>query len=154
MGIHRIVSQLTRRHGSNNPFIIAAQRNILVLFEPLGGIMGYFNTYKRIPMIHINNRLSEMDQRFTCSHELGHAILHPKLNTPFLRRHTLVSIDRIEREANEFAAELMIPDELLLDGRSLVDIAKENGVPWEIALLKRPSAMKRFFRDEQSFLRI
>lgn len=152
MGIKKTVTQLIRRHGTNNPFVIASQKNIIVLYEPLGSIMGYFNTYKRIKMIHINNALNEAEQRFTCSHELGHALLHPKVNTPFLKSNTLFSIDRIEREANEFAVELLIPDEMLLD-HSLSNAAAACGVPEEVSRLKRVCAEPCFWRDERSFFR-
>ena len=54
-------------------------------------------------------------QMFTCAHELGHALLHPNVSTPFLRRNTLFSVDRLEKEANKFAVELMIPDEILAE---------------------------------------
>jgi Zn-dependent peptidase ImmA (M78 family) len=138
MRIKHLVSQLTRKHGTNNPFTIASQKNILVLFEPLGGMMGYFNTYKRIPMIHINSDMDETNQLFTCSHELGHATLHPKVNTPFLKANTLQSIDKIEREANAFAVELMVPDELLIKGMTIYEAAAFSGVPSEVAYLKRP----------------
>lgn len=150
MGIKRLVSQLTHKHGTNNPYTIAAQKNIIVLFEPLGSMMGYFNTYKRIPMIHLNSDMGEQDQLFTCSHELGHAIRHRNVNTPFLKRHTLLSVDRIEREANEFAVELMVPDELLLEGMTIYEAAAISGVPLEIAHLKRPP-QRGFWKNEQSY---
>lgn len=153
MAIKRMVSQLIRKHGTNNPFTIAAQKNILVLFEPLGGMMGYFNTYKRIPMIHINSDLSESDQRYTCAHEFGHAILHPKINTPFLRRHTLQSIDRIEREANMLAVELLVPDELIHSGMTIYEAAAASGVPDAVAHLKRPQK-RGFWTDERSFINL
>ncbi|MGO4543258.1 ImmA/IrrE family metallo-endopeptidase [Paenibacillus sp. 2TAB23] len=153
MGIKHLVSQLTRKHGTNDPFKIASQKNIVVLFEPLGSMMGYFNTYKRIPMIHINNALEEQDQHFTCAHELGHAILHPKVNTPFLKRHTLMSVERIEREANELAVELLISDELLISGMTLYEAATLSGVPIEVAHLKRPPK-RTFWADEQSYIKM
>ncbi|WP_168120969.1 ImmA/IrrE family metallo-endopeptidase [Paenibacillus sp. HB172176] len=153
MTIKRIVSLLIRRHGTNNPFHIAAQKNIIVLFEPLGHMMGYFNTYKRIPMIHINSCMDEHDQHYTCAHELGHAIQHRRVNTPFLHRHTLQSIAKIEREANEFAVELLIPDELLLGGSTIYEAAKVCGVPEEIAHLKQ-APKTNFWRDEQSFFKL
>jgi hypothetical protein len=49
--VKQIVSELINKHGTNDPFEIAAQKNIVVLFEELGSIYGYFNVYKRIPMI-------------------------------------------------------------------------------------------------------
>lgn len=157
MGIKQMVSQIIRRYGTNNPFEIASQKNILVLYEPLGGIMGYFNTYKRIPMIHINCELDEPDQLFTCSHELGHSILHPKVNTPFLKRNTLFSIDRIEREANKFAVELLIPDHILTDYTTISEAASACGVPDEMAKLKSipkfPNAHK-FWQEENTYFNL
>lgn len=153
MGIKKLVAKLVHKHGTNNPFEIAAQKDIHILYEPLGSIMGYFHTYKRISIIHINNSLSEAQQRFTCSHELGHALLHPKVNTPFLKSNTLFSVDRIEREANEFAVELLIADEMLLD-HSLEAAAVACGVPIHIARLKRhprSCAIKSFYEEEDSF---
>ncbi|WP_418534933.1 ImmA/IrrE family metallo-endopeptidase [Gallintestinimicrobium sp.] len=57
--------------------------------------------------------LSESEQRFACTHELGHVPLHPDANTPFLTKYTYLSVDKYEIEANKFALELLIPDELL-----------------------------------------
>ncbi|MNB78605.1 Metallopeptidase ImmA [compost metagenome] len=92
-------------------------------------------------MIHINNAASEQDQRFTCAHELGHVILHPNVNTPFLRRQTLYSVDRIEREANQFAVELLMPDDLLYEFKhknwTVQEAAAIYGVPSGFERLKK-----------------
>ena len=144
MGIKRLVNQLVHKHGSNNPFTIASNKNIIVLYEPLGNVMGYFNTYKRIRMIHLNCNLDAHIQYFTCAHELGHAIMHPKVNTPFLKANTLQSIDRIEREANQFAVELLMPDDLLFDGLSIYEAATVCGVPEEIVHLKHKPQLRNF----------
>ena len=104
------VNQLRRKVGSSDPFVIASMLNIKVIIEPLGSINGYYNKTIRMKQIHINEDLSPAMQAFTCAHELGHAVLHPNVNTPFLRRSTLFSVDRMEREANKFAVELLIPD--------------------------------------------
>lgn len=138
MRIKTNVLDIARQHRTNDPFEIASRLGITVLYESLGNTLGYFNTYKRIKIIHINNCLEALVQRFVCAHELGHAILHPNLNTPFLRSHTLYSVDRIEREANRFAVELLIPDELIREHATTVrDVAVLCGVPQEIAKLKK-----------------
>ena len=62
-----------------------------------------------------NTDLSESEQRFSCAHELGHALLHPDANTPFLTKYTYLSVDKYEIEANKFALKLLIPDELLFE---------------------------------------
>ncbi|WP_019123337.1 ImmA/IrrE family metallo-endopeptidase [Brevibacillus massiliensis] len=139
--IKETVSQLTKKYGTNDPFEIASRKNILVLFEQLGSTLGYFNTYKRIRMIHINRDSTEAEQKYTCAHELGHVILHPTVNTPFLSKHTLFSIDKIEREANEFAVELLMPDEWVYENRNtamtIYEAAAVYGIPPEVAHLKK-----------------
>lgn len=49
------------------------------------------------------------------AHELRHAILDKKENCYFIRNKTLLLNSRIERRANRFAAELLIPDEVILE---------------------------------------
>jgi len=114
---------------------------MIILYEPLGSTLGYYSTYKRIKFIHINNGLNGIWQRFVCAHELGHAILHPKVNTPFLRSNTLFSVQRIEREANTFAVELLMPDYTICacenKSRSIYEIAASCGIPKELVNLKR-----------------
>jgi len=135
--IRQTVAQLKKKYGSNDPFVLASLKNIVVLFEPLGEMLGYYNTSRRLKMIHINSTADHHEQLFTCAHEFGHIMLHPNVNTPFLRRHTLQSVDRIEREANQFAVELLIPDSLLLEGMTIFEAAAYCGVPSEVAHLKQ-----------------
>ena len=89
--------------------------------------------------IHINANLDDNMQKFTCAHELGHAILHPNASTPFLRSKTLFSINKMENEANTFAAELLIPDELILEnpGVPMSQIARIAGYCEEIMKFKK-----------------
>ena len=69
----------------------------------------------RMKQIHINQNLNEQDAKFTCAHELGHAILHPNASTPFLRSKTFLSVDKLEIEANSFAVNLLISDETIIE---------------------------------------
>ena len=103
------VNQLIKKHGSNNPFKIAKLLGILVVYEPLGSILGYYSKSHRSKVIHINAALPYEKQLFTCAHELAHALLHPDANTAFLKVYTLYSTDKMEIEANSFAVELLFP---------------------------------------------
>lgn len=67
--------------------------------------------------IHINCNITDSQKKFTASHELGHAILHPKSCTPFLLESTYQSIDKMEIQANKFAVEFLIDDKDLLEAR-------------------------------------
>lgn len=111
--IKSIVRRLSRKHNTRDPFILADALGILTVTEPLGALNGYYTKKYRIKIIHINSSLSESEQRFACAHELGHALLHPDANTPFLTKYTYLSVDKYEIEANKFALELLVPDELL-----------------------------------------
>ncbi|PEQ82004.1 ImmA/IrrE family metallo-endopeptidase [Bacillus cereus] len=131
--------KIIKKHGTTNPFEIAKRKDIIVLFEYLGNTLDFYNTYKRFKFIHINNRINENIQHFVCAHELGHAVLHPKANTPFLRNQTFFSVDRLEIEANTFAVELLLTDEMISaykDTRlSIQEIAEAHGIPGGFARL-------------------
>ena len=115
MDIRKKVKTLKRKYGTNNPFDIAEHLGIKVIFEPLGSIKGYYNKQLRTKRIHINCDLFDHDQLFTCAHELGHAIMHPDANTPFLRNRTGILVSKMEIEADKFATELLIDDEIFLE---------------------------------------
>lgn len=132
------VESLISAYNTNNPFCIAKEKRIIVLFEPLGDALGYYNFYVRHKMIHINRDAPSYMKTFICAHELGHSILHPDVNTPFLKKHTLFSTDKIEREANIFAVELLLPDFLIRESgeNSLYALAARYGIPQKLAELK------------------
>ncbi|AIF51213.1 ImmA/IrrE family metallo-endopeptidase [Pelosinus sp. UFO1] len=136
--IKAIVEKLIEKHKTNCPFTLAKNLNINILYEDLGSTMGYFSKDFRFKFIHINQSLNEKESIFTCAHELGHAIYHPDVNTPFLKRHTLFSVDKVEREANTFAVELLLPDKLLQEhaDHSVFNLGKSVGIPTKLIHLK------------------
>lgn len=128
----RKARELIQKHGTNSPFDIAAERNIVVLFEDLGKqTWGYYSHTNRIQVIHINNRLSTENSTYTCAHELGHGILHPGLNTPFLRSNTLFSVDKIERQAHGLAVHLLIGLSVPEQGETKQQFLHRCGIPYE-----------------------
>ncbi|MDR4903093.1 ImmA/IrrE family metallo-endopeptidase [Bacillus mycoides] len=140
MEIKEYALKIAEKHETTNPFEIARRKNIIVLFEDLGNTLGFYNTYKRFKFIHINNQIEETTQQFVCAHELGHALLHPKANTPFLRNQTFFSVDRLEVEANTFAVELLLTDEIVSEYKntnlSIQEVAEIHGIPRGFARLK------------------
>lgn len=128
--LQAMIQKLVRQAGTRDPFEIARQKHIIITEEPLGSIRGYYSRSHRQPVIHINSALSESQRRFTCAHELGHALLHPKANTPFLHSRTLFSVNRYEIEANRFAVWLLISDEDLSEypDRTIPQLAQIFGV--------------------------
>ncbi|CEG25965.1 ImmA/IrrE family metallo-endopeptidase [Bacillus sp. B-jedd] len=143
MRIKRKVTSLINKFQTNDPFLIAEARSIEVLYLDLGKILGFYRSYKRVQIIHLNCNLDEKVRNFVCAHELGHAILHPGANTSFLKNNTYYSIDKFEREANKFAVELLLPDQELIEYQntnlSLSEIGPIYGIPVELAKLKKVS---------------
>lgn len=113
------VRELCRRFETRNPFQIAKELGITVWFEPLGSIRGYCNQVDGIRFIHINENLSGDEQIKVCAHELGHHIIHPDTNSPYLKGHTYLSVNRLEREANCFMVCLLISDDELLENEEM-----------------------------------
>ncbi|MFJ7700042.1 ImmA/IrrE family metallo-endopeptidase [Lysinibacillus fusiformis] len=140
MWIREKVVNLKQKFKTDCPYELAGYLNIHVLFHDLHEeIRGYYKYDRRNQYIVINSNLDENFKFLVCAHELGHACLHPRLNTPFMRQNTLLSVDKIEREANRFAAEFLIPDENLFesyDQMTIYDIASIHQVPVELVKLK------------------
>lgn len=134
--IRDIILKLTEKYGTSDPFELADALRITIIYEELGSINGYYNKPLRMKQIHINHNLNEHMQKFTCAHELGHAILHPNASTPFLRSKTLLSIDKLEIEANQFAIELLISDETIQENSNLTKEHLSRLLGYEQALIE------------------
>lgn len=130
------VNRLIQKYNTNDPFELAQLLGIEVLYENLGDVLGYYSNTFRIPVIHINNNLNVKLQRFTCSHELGHAILHHDTNTTFLKSKTLFSTDRLEIEANTFAIELLFSQSLETNCITTQEATEEYGIPEQLLTKK------------------
>lgn len=118
LNIKDTVLYLIQKYNTSNPFELADALKIAVFYEDLGTINGYYNNPVRMKQIHINSSLNHHDAKYTCAHELGHAIMHPNASTPFLRSKTLLSVDKLEAEANTFAVNLLIPDETIAENQN------------------------------------
>lgn len=138
MKIKKLVDQITHQHGTRDPFRLAQSMNVIVQHLPLGSTLGFTVTYKRIPVIVINDTITDGLASFVCAHELGHILLHKNINTPWLKRHTFYSIDKYEREANTFAVELLLSDEHIEDFQQInfSNLATAMGIPSHLADLK------------------
>jgi Zn-dependent peptidase ImmA (M78 family) len=130
--IMRKVEKEVKKHKTINPFEIAKSKNIIIRYLPLGNTLGFYMKNARQKVITLNCDNNEGLMKFVCAHELGHAVIHPNENTPFLHKNTLFSRDKIEREANEFAVNLILYDVTKKDYKTKYDLLKENGIPYEM----------------------
>ena len=133
--------KIRKKYDTSDPFELARCLGIVVLFEELGTINGYFNTVCRQRFIHINQNLTDREVRLTLAHEIGHVLLHPTTNTYFLRSKTRFSVGSFEYEANLFAVCFLISDEELFEYRefSLSQLSAVFGLPEELIEMRLKS---------------
>ncbi|WJE51144.1 ImmA/IrrE family metallo-endopeptidase [Bacillus cereus] len=137
--IRDLVKQLCKKYNTNNPYELADYLKIHVLNWDLHEeINGFYKYEKRNRFIVINSNLSSSMQKTVCAHELGHAILHTHANTPFLRKNTFFSVDKLEIEANTFAALLLIDKKTINPGDTKACIAFKNDIPVELLEFYKP----------------
>ena len=107
------IKKLVNRYGTRDPIRLARELDIQIIYSELGNISGYCFYSNRIRCICVNSSVPDHHVPFIVAHELGHIFLHPNRNVPYLHHYTHTNVDRIEREANTFAVELLVPDECI-----------------------------------------
>ncbi len=118
---------------------LARLRDARIEYEPFDGdISGMLFRDDSRRIIGVNSAHSRNRQRFTIAHEIGHLLLHTgrhlivdktiRLQTPArvnLRdRTSSLATDKEEIEANGFAAELLMPEEMIR--RAATKLLREN----------------------------
>lgn len=138
MNVHSIVERTVNKHHTRSPYELADCMGITIQKCALGTIRGYYLKKFRIKQIILNCDLTESEERFVLAHELGHAIMHENLNTPFLLENTLFSKNKFEREANTFAVELLVPDSTIEENPELTieQLARLTGYNKELLQCK------------------
>lgn len=118
--ICKAVAKLKRKYRESDPFRLCKAMGILVIPAALGtgpdAIKGFFMECHRIRTITVNSDLPPIIQKIIVAHELGHAVLHKKCGVRAF--HEVGMFDEssvMEKEANLFAAELLLEDSQVLD---------------------------------------
>ena len=78
--IYNNVQSRVRKSKTRNPFVIAEDNGIMLLFDAnLKNLKGMYTIIKRNRIIIINDNMPEQMQNIVCAHELGHDALHRSL---------------------------------------------------------------------------
>lgn len=117
--IKRLVSYYTKKYHTRNPFELAEYLNVEVMIGPLGNRAGCYMFLKNHKYVFLNEDLNDNERTLVMAHELAHSIMHRKENCYFIRNKTLLLTSKMETEANIFAAELLIPDDLIYSNPGL-----------------------------------
>lgn len=127
--IRGIVDYYVKKYNTRNPFMLASILNVEVQLGDMGQRSGCYMFLKNHRCIFLNENLSDTEKQLVMAHELGHAIMHRKQNCYFIRNKTLLLNSKTEREANLFAAELLIEDELIAEHQefTIAQLARLTG---------------------------
>ncbi|NHN33502.1 ImmA/IrrE family metallo-endopeptidase [Paenibacillus agricola] len=137
MDIRIRVKNIYAKHRTNCPFRLAKLLKVSIVYLDLPEqVKGYCMRVLRRKYIILNSNLTEDEQRFICAHELGHLLLHKGFSHYFITRKTQFVLGKYELQANQFAVELLIPDEFIQSGVTIYEAANTCGVPQEVAHLK------------------
>lgn len=133
------IRKLKILHGNSTPLEVIHYRNIVVCYLDENCVSkGAYEKFEGIQYIYINTKLCEFERRMTLAHELGHSILHPDVDTFELKKVAPHFLAKYENEANIFAAEFLLSDDILkkYTCKSIYDIAREECVSVDLVKLK------------------
>lgn len=138
--IKDIVTGLVETYNTNNPFEICDYLGIKIIRSNLGNeINGFFQRTKDgYEIIHLNLKLNDNESNYTCAHELGHAIMHTDLSIGFFIENRLQVKNRYEIQADNFAAELLLPNILSCEytDMNIEQLSSYFGVPIDLISYK------------------
>lgn len=104
-----IVNGLIKKYLTNDPYEICSYLDYIVLQVPLVGIRGFYQFYDGQDIVYLDSGLPDQVKKFVCAHELGHSLMHKDINAIFLDTRTYLKAGRYERQANQFAINLLYP---------------------------------------------
>lgn len=139
MNVRARVKALIKKYRTSDPFEMMQGMNAILVYYPLDdGVRGFYQYYKRNNIIYIDERLSQHDRAFVLSHEMGHMFLHKTANAIFMDTRTQFNTRKYELQANKFAVELLIPNEIILENWQLTvsQLARLTGYSEELIRLR------------------
>lgn len=132
------VRGLIGRYNTSELDAICEKMGIITLEQDLPSCVNGFTVQMNgISFIVLNESLDRYRKRFTKAHELGHIVMHNGTNTVELSCNTDFIVTKYEREADSFAAWLLMLDEASeLEGLESVtaeDISRIAHIPMSAA---------------------
>jgi Zn-dependent peptidase ImmA (M78 family) len=141
--IVKIAHSITKKYGTSSPFSLCDYIGVpVVKMEIPESMKGFcFKKESGGSVIVLNDSLSYRESSYCCAHELGHVLLHPKINVQVVKDLTNLCIRRYEKEADFFAACLFIDPNMnewneTYDPLTCGQIASLSGLPERVVLLR------------------
>lgn len=136
--IKKMANELAVEYQTRDPFVLADYMGIIYRSLYLGKMSGYYLFYEGRRCIVINSAIEDIfARRIVMAHEIGHAVLHTNNRCMFFA-DTLYSRSKPEREANKFAAEFLVPDDIIFQhpGYTIKQVAGITGYSEDILRYK------------------
>ncbi len=125
-----LAEKLVAEHGTRDPIELCCILGISTVYADLPfSVHGFYMEQDGRQAVVVSSNLLSPHDRYCAAHELGHALLHREINSVFITQHTCLSVGRYEREADLFAAALLIDGESLTEGTSIEDICRQTALP-------------------------
>lgn len=135
--IRQYVQELIEKHNTCSPFQLAELCGIQLVYAPIKSLRGYYIKSSRVKIIVISTEADDAHLGYICAHELGHALLHDKINMHYLTTKSYFPAGRYEREADVFATELLLAGSMEAgchyEDFSIYDFMHSNGIPEKVA---------------------
>lgn len=156
--IHSEVERVLKKYGTRDPFELLDAIGAVTRISneyPHDGLKGYCTILNRCSYAVINGKLHETDQKVAAGHEAAHLVLHKEqvLSSPVKAMRDFNLYDnsgRVEREANSFLADFIVPDEDALDvvetAYDYFSAARELAIPAPLLAFKLYSMMRRGYQ--------
>lgn len=148
--IRKKVQKIKSKYKTNNPYVLIDYLNIRLKYFPssTSSLLGMYTKILNGRFIFLSSEL-DYKERSIIAHEIGHDQLHRFM----MKKNGLTSFNcasyinnRYEKEANIFAAELLISDKSILnmieDEIPINTFAYENGVIKEFVEIKLENMYK------------
>lgn len=154
--IQNVANKLIKKFDTRDPFQLCQAIGVEVFYADLGSLKGMYKYLKKNRFAVINENLDPFTKTLVCAHELGHDILHQNLARKVcLQEFILYDMkSRPEYEANLFASEILLPDDIILnlarDGYDIEQISKELCTDINLIALKVSSMNTRGYRFDNT----
>jgi len=149
LDIMRLGREIRRKYKTRDPYALAEAAGVTVRFADFSALKGMYQQILGQPYIILKSDLPGHVEALVLMHELGHHFLHRELAAGQAYRNLadLHMDGRPEREANLFAADMLLSDRALMQelklGRTAREAAAELGLPTEIVALKLELLVRR-----------
>ncbi len=164
--IFKLADSLIKKYDTRDPFAIAKELGVNIIFrEDFINLKGMYKVILRNRYIFINSNLPVEMQHLVCAHELGHDLLHRIfLKSSIFQEFVLYDMkSKPEYEANIFASELLLDDEVVYtcfkEGFDVYQVSSMLGVDINLLLIKvnelqkRKENLKSFGLPKSNFLK-